>query len=303
MEHSPEDDLLILALNAAYRVFDKTSHRVHVKLGSYGTISALSAACYSDARQHPGIAPVVGCGIVAGRRWIATLVAEGQTVFEAVARERLTANEVLKLIYDVAVVLEHAHDRGAIHRSLTTRSITFRLADSSSPISISGWTDTFIDAGASARTVFTAPEAGIGHLVDGRVDVYALGVIAYRALTGNPPRASVAVVDGVPAPIGNLILRMLRRDPDQRPTSEIVREQAGELLRLSRSSQEATQPLPLVRSNRVKRRATAKLQPPRFSAPRWTPTDASGSADIVSGEIDTGELPAFYDDARCTGTR
>ncbi|MGE0871079.1 MAG: protein kinase [Kofleriaceae bacterium] len=298
MDHSSEDDLLILALNAAYRVFDKTSHRLHVKLGTHGTMSALSSACYSEARQHPGIAQVVGCGIVAGRRWTATVIAEGQTVFDAIARATLSSQEVLKLIYDVAIVLAHAHERGAIHRSLTTRNITFRLAAPGYPVSVSGWTDTLIDIGASARTVFTAPEIGYSRSLDGRVDVYALGVIAYRAVTGTMPRGGDDVVEGAPAPIAALILAMLQRDPNRRPTSNMVRERAASLLKLSQASQDATEPQPFARGSRVMRQPnTQRLSPPRFSAPKWTPPNGPGATDIVSGEIDTAELLPFCDEA------
>ncbi len=88
--------------------------------------------------------------------------------------------------------------------------------------------------------VYAAPERARG-LCDGRADVFALGVLAYRAATGKFPFVPPELVPGIPGKLGALIARMLAPDRTQRPTAaEVYKDLATD-------------------------------HGPRFATPRWTP--------------------------------
>jgi eukaryotic-like serine/threonine-protein kinase len=103
-----------------------------------------------------------------------------------------------------------------------------------------------LDLGSDGGTAFTkagtivgtpeymAPEQAGGSNIDGRADLYALGVIAYEMLDGTPPFAALDAVtimtkhlteappplpDSIPAEVSALVLSLLEKEPDKRPES------------------------------------------------------------------------------------
>src|SRR5690606_38739795 len=76
--------------------------------------------------------------------------------------------------------------------------------------------------------VFAAPELSTDALYDGRVDVYSLGVIAFRVATGDfPGDGGVHDVPGMPTELAVLIARMLAIDPEARPSAAEARVRAS----------------------------------------------------------------------------
>jgi serine/threonine protein kinase len=180
-------------------------------------IQMLREACLLEALCHPGIPRVFECGVLPDRRpWTAFERIEGVTIASLVASGPLPLVDLVCVLRDVADVLHHAHSRGVVHRRLTADSI-IRTPDRQFGVCVRHWDD--------ALTLDTEVRVAI----DTRDDVHALGVIAYRALTGCSPDRSVATADrcpAAPAELASLIDHMLATDPTTRPSSEEVRTRA-----------------------------------------------------------------------------
>ncbi|MFD1150567.1 protein kinase domain-containing protein [Saccharothrix hoggarensis] len=139
--------------------------------------------------------------------------------------------------WQVASALAAAHAAGIVHRDVTTFNIlladdgTAKIADFGIARAIGEGTVT--DARTLVGTpAFLAPEVAAGEEAVFASDVYSLGATLYAALEGHPPfgatdnpyallrRVSEAEVEPLrfPGPLGEVLLRVLRRDPAQRPT-------------------------------------------------------------------------------------
>ena len=238
------------------------------------TVSAymVRAQRLGDLLQHPGVARVVERGVLPDHRpWTATEVPSGIALFDLIARRTMPATETTTLIRDVADVLAYAHARGIVHRGLTLRSIVLATGARSWPIAVADWGLYTPELG-----VFSAPELSTDAPYDGRVDVFALGVIAFRAATCRfPGEGGVFDVPGAPTGLATLIARMLAIDPAERPTSLEVHAASAELLGDLTAA--------LVSDDVVR-------AGPRFKRPKWTPAPqpviTSERASTASGEID-----------------
>ena len=154
------------------------------------------------------------------------------------AGHRLTASQALLVGLEATRGLDYAHRRGFVHRDIKPANIMFgedrrlRIADFglARALAEAAWTE---PSGAVLGTArYASPEQAKGMPVDGRSDMYSLGLVLIEAVTGRVPFASdttigtlMARVDTpvpVPDEMGPLA-KPLRRigdpDPEQRPTS------------------------------------------------------------------------------------
>jgi serine/threonine protein kinase len=247
----------------------ESAQRVFIEVAPFDNwretiVEMLRAQRLVEWLHHPGVARIVDRGVLQDHRpWMATEVPNGLGLYELIARRAMPAAEATALIRDAADVLAYAHSRGVVHRALTLRSIIVTTGRGDFPICIADWGLRVDDLG-----VFAAPELSVGGSFDGRVDIFALGVIAFRAVTRRfPGEGGIYDVPGVPTSLATLIARMLAIAPTERPHAVEVRDSAAELLDAD-----------LVRT-------------PRFSKPRWTPSPeivihTSERAPTASGEIE-----------------
>jgi len=119
----------------------------------------------------------------------------GETLSDRQRRDRLDTDEVLDMLRQVAAGISAAHAAGIIHRDLKPGNVFRHCPDGARPVwkildfGVSKLADqggTLTQGQIVGTPDYMAPEQARGVEVDVRADVYALGVIAYRALTGRP---------------------------------------------------------------------------------------------------------------------
>ena len=148
--------------------------------------------------EHPNIVTVYDRGETEGQLWIATQYVDG-TDAAKLLRDRypagMPADEVADVTTAIAAALDHAHDRGVLHRDVKPANILLSQPDRDGVrrvfLADFGIARPFDDPAGLTATNFTlgtvayaAPEQLMGKAIDGRSDQYALAATAYHLLTG-----------------------------------------------------------------------------------------------------------------------
>ena len=202
-----------------------------------------------------------------GAPYLAMELLEGETLEARLRREgRLSNAEVVRIGRESALGLMAAHAKGLVHRDVKPANIWLedrpgcpaRVKILDFGLAKPGETDVALTgSGLIAGTPqYMAPEQARGETVDARADLFALGCVLYRITTGRPPFQGPSVtavltavaVDTPPPPrslnpelppaLSHLIVRLLEKDPANRPSS--ASEVVSELDRLGRESSPPT---------------------------------------------------------------
>ncbi|MEV6598187.1 diguanylate cyclase [Actinoplanes sp. NPDC051346] len=187
--------------------------------------------------DHPGVLRPCAVGLYEGHPALVTELIGGQTLADVLADGPLPEKRVLALAVELAGALAAAHRTGLVHRDLKPQNIMLPPAG---PATLIDFGLAAADGGESADAVgtfrYTAPEqAGmLRRPVDGRSDLYSLGVVLFECLAGRPPFDAADVgellrLHAVAAPpdlsalrpdaSGELVAvihRLLAKDPDDR---------------------------------------------------------------------------------------
>jgi serine/threonine-protein kinase len=209
--------------------------------------------------QHPHIVPLLSAGEGNGLLYYTMPFVEGESLRAKLRREgELSIADTIRIIRDVAGALAYAHKHGVIHRDIKPENVLLSdggavVADfgiakalSASRASADGTTTTTVtEQGTALGTpLYMAPEQAAGDAAcDHRVDLYALGTVAYEMLTGRPPfegRPAAQLLaahateepdpvakrrPNVPAQLAALIMACLEKHPADRPpdANQVVR--------------------------------------------------------------------------------
>jgi len=235
-------------MGAIYRAYDTLLERpVAIKvlsdtsLGSAGRARLLREAQAAARLNHPNIVAVYDAGEAEGVPFIVMELVEGASLFD---QKPKTMEEILRIARQICSALERAHSQGIIHRDLKPENVVLTL-DGTAKLMDFGLARSvatrMTSEGAVIGTVFyLAPEQALGKELDGRADLYALGVILYELCTGQlpfsgddpftvitqhlhapvvPPRAKN---ESIPASLDSLILQLMSKEPQERPASATV---------------------------------------------------------------------------------
>jgi class 3 adenylate cyclase len=195
--------------------------------------------------DHPNIVTVFDIGEEAGQPCIVCQYMEGGSVEDLVEQapdHRLPIDQTLQMASEVCQALRHAHDRGIIHRDVKPGNI-WLTADGHAKLGDFGLAvaldlSRLTQAGMMVGTVaYMPPEQALGGKVDTRSDLYGLGATLYEMACGRPPFSGhdpVAVVSqhlntppvapsfhnpSLPPALNDLILKLLAKNPEDRPSS------------------------------------------------------------------------------------
>lgn len=197
--------------------------------------------------QHPHVVPLLTAGERGELLWFTMPFIDGESLRTTLERRRrLPVREVMRILYDVVDALAYAHSRGVVHRDIKPGNILmsgphavvtdFGVAKAlSAAVPRVGHTTSGMAIGTPA---YMAPEQlAADPASDHRVDLYAVGLLAYELLTGaspfsgSSPQATLAAQlterpkaphlahPEVPASLSRIIMQCLEKDANKRPAT------------------------------------------------------------------------------------
>jgi YVTN family beta-propeller protein len=215
--------------------------------------------------DHPNVIPVYEAGESDGSLFLAMRYVDGTDLGALVGREgRLAPERAVRIVAQIAAALDAAHRRALVHRDVKPANVLLAAEDEHVYLTDFGLTKRTTSAAALTRTGmfvgtldYCAPEQIRGEPADGRADVYALGCVLFRCLTGeapyerdsdvakmyahlNDPIPTVtALAPDVAATLDGVLAKALAKEPDERYST------AGELAQGALSALGAS-PMPAV---------------------------------------------------------
>ncbi len=272
------DELGALAVKISHAEDDHTALR---------SMREARAAAALDA---PGVVRVMSAGrLPDGRSWVAMEWIEGVTLEDALVAggARWSLARTLDVAAQLARALAVAHAAGIVHRDLKPAHVMLRRDGGHAVIVDFGIARSAGDAATSASRCagtphYMAPEQALGEDLDARADLYALGCVLVRMLTGRVPfdgsavevllahaGAPVPVIAGVPRGVRLIVERLMAKRPEDRPARAQDVVAALEALRGEVADPfEATVPVTLLRSTSGSSRSTSTL-PLTSPIKRW----------------------------------
>ena len=217
---------------------------VALKILKAGAASTEVARRFEAERQtlarldHPNIASFFDSGETPdGRPYFVMELVEGSSVTEYCDQKKLSLNARLTLFLDICSALQHAHQKGVIHRDLKPQNILvteidgrpvpkvidFGVAKILEPIT-AGAPGTTLVSSILGTPAYMSPEQAAGRQedVDTRTDVYALGVLLYELLSGQLPFDSERLLSATHAELETIL-----RDEEPSPPSTRAAETAA----------------------------------------------------------------------------
>jgi eukaryotic-like serine/threonine-protein kinase len=205
-------------------------------------------AMAAGSLNHPNVVAIHDLGSDGDATFIVSELVEGETLRERLATGRLAAARALDYASQAASGLAAAHDKGIVHRDLKPENLMltpdgrvkildFGVAKIDAPLArldddgLEPTSPAITLPGVVLGTVaYMSPEQLRGDQLDGRSDIFSLGVILFEMLTGERPfrgptaaevmaavlRDAPAVPSGLPAGVRAIVERCLAKDPSDR---------------------------------------------------------------------------------------
>jgi serine/threonine-protein kinase PpkA len=151
--------------------------------------------------NHPHIITIYDIGESQGKVYISMEYVEGGDLKQRLQQQVFAPAEAIEIIESIAAALNAAHANGIVHRDVKPGNILFRkdgtplLSDFGIAKRLSGDFDLTSTGMFVGSPNYMAPEQSESGPIDGRADIYALGVIFYEMLTGERAYAAASVID------------------------------------------------------------------------------------------------------------
>ena len=195
--------------------------------------------------SHPNIVPIYSVDEREGLVYFVMAFVDGENLAVRLHREgALPPDEVRRILLEVGRALAFAHERGVVHRDIKPDNILTSASDGSVLVTDFGIARA-ITEGADARLTATgmaigtpaymSPEQSMGEReLDGRSDLYSLGIVGYQMLSGDLPFSAASTpallvkhISEHPTPVGErcprapadlsrAVMLMLEKDPNNR---------------------------------------------------------------------------------------
>jgi eukaryotic-like serine/threonine-protein kinase len=177
----------------------------------------------ASALNHPNIITIYEIGQADSTHFIATEFVEGQTLRRLISSRQLKLIDVLEIALQVAGALAAAHAAGITHRDIKPENLMVRpdglvkvldfgLAKLIESRALLAAPDALTAAGAETEpgmvmgtALYMSPEQARGQALDGRTDIFSLGIVLYEMLTGSPPFDGATTID--------VLAAVLNREP------------------------------------------------------------------------------------------
>ncbi|HKA59668.1 MAG TPA: serine/threonine-protein kinase [Gemmatimonadales bacterium] len=259
--------------------------------------------------SHPNIVPIHAVEEIGAFVLFVMAYVEGETLGARVRRDgTLRAHDAARILREVAWALAYAHGQGVVHRDVKPENILLERAAGRALVADFGIAGSVQAVGSGEHGLigtpeFMSPEQAGGEPLDGRSDVYSLGVVAYYALSGRLPFTSATVagllaqqiskrppplvVPGAPAALVSAVERCLEKAPAARfQSGEELAEALGAVLEIRRDL-----PVPIRAFLAASRTGVrAKLVGTWVASALLIPT---GLAMLVRG-VFPARIPAFF---------
>ncbi len=204
--------------------------------------------------DHPNILPIYDFEVIDGNAFLTMPLIRGGTLRDVLNRGPMDTLTAWRYLREIGDGLQHAHDAGIVHRDLKPTNVLIHqdgramLADFGLARGAGQPTHLTTIGLAIGTPGYMAPEQVMGHDVDKRADIYAMGVLCFEMLTGRLPYtgsnrmevayatvntpipSAVKINPNLPDELDVLLAKVLAKDPGQRP--QTVRELLAQMARL-----------------------------------------------------------------------
>jgi len=230
--------------------------------------------------SHPNIVPIYSVDEREGIVYFVMALVDGGNLAARLHEEgRLHPSEVRRIMLEVGGALTYAHERHVVHRDIKPDNILIQREDGRVLVTDFGIARA-VSEGADARLTATgmaigtpaymSPEQSTGERqIDGRSDLYSLGVVGYQMLTGEPPFDApstpallvkhlseiptpiTARVRGIPEDLERAVMLLLEKNPDDRFPSAAALVAALESGNVPNMPVRVASPVPSQRASRL----------------------------------------------------